>query len=151
MLTEHYSTLLAIHGILRWFVLIAGVATLIGCLIGILHKLPFKPLGRILGLIYVSLLDTQFLIGILLSIASPIVQAVWSNPAIGMKSHDLRFFAIEHSSAMLIALAIAHIGAVKSRRAVTAVAAYKKALIWYAISLVIILGMIPWWRPLLRL
>ncbi len=151
MLTAHYPTLLAIHSDLRWLILIAGAAALIGCVIGISRKKPFAPLGRLLGLLYVSFLDTQFLVGILLSISSPIVRAVWSNPAVGMKNDALRFFAVEHTFAMLIALALAHIGAVKSRKAKESLKAYKVAVTWYAASLAVILLGIPWWRPLLRL
>ena len=151
MLTNHYSTLLAIHSTLRWFVLIAGFAVLIGCVIGISSKRPFVPLGRVLGLIYVSFVDTQFLVGILLSLSSPIVHALFSNPAIGMKNHDMRFFAVEHTTYMVIALGLAHIGAVKSRKLSDATQAYRAALIWYGISLAVILGGIPWWRPLIRI
>jgi hypothetical protein len=149
MLSEHYPTLLSIHSVLRWFVLLAGIAVLIGSFLGLLRKLPFKPVGRVLGLIYVSLLDTQFLLGILLSLASPLVRALWSNPAVGMKSHDLRFFAVEHTTIMIIALTLAHIGAIRSRRAADSAKAYGAALLWYAISLIVILAGIPWWRPLL--
>ena len=151
MLTAHYSTLLFAHNLLRWFVLLAGIAVLIGCLIGILHKRPFKPAGRVLGLIYVSLLDLQVLCGILLSVASPLVCAFWSHPGVGMKSHELRYFAIEHASIMIIALALAHVGAVRSRRATIALHAYTNALFCYAASLVVMLAGIPWGRPLLKL
>jgi hypothetical protein len=150
MLSNHYSTLLVIHSDLRWFVLLAGVAALIGCFLGITGKRPFIPLGRVLGVIYVSLLDTQVLVGILLSIASPLVRALWANPSIGMKTHDLRYFAVEHTVTMLLALTLAHIGAVKSRRATEPAKAYSTALTWYAASLVVILIGIPWWRALIR-
>lgn len=150
LLSSHYSTLLVIHGIMRWFVLFAGIGTVIGCLLGIFLNLPFRPAGRILGLIYVSLVDTQFLVGVFLSIASPIVHYFWTNPESGMKSHDLRFFAVEHTVIMLAALSIAHIGAVRSRRYPLSLKAYKSAALWYAVSLVVIILGIPWWRPLLR-
>lgn len=148
MLTDHYSTLLLIHSVLRWFVLIAGAAVIIGSLIGLTGKKPFAPLGRILGLIYVSFLDTQFLIGVLLSIASPVVHALWSNPSVGMKNHDLRFFGVEHTTLMILGLALAHIGAVKSRKSSDSAKAYNTALIWYSASFILILIGIPWWRPL---
>lgn len=150
MLSKHYSTLLVIHNDLRWFVLLAGVAVLIGCFLGITGKRPFVPLGRVLGLIYVSLLDTQVLVGILLSIASPLVCALWANPAAGMKIHALRYFAVEHTATMLLALTLAHIGAVKSRRATDSAKAYSTALTWYAASFAVILLGIPWWRALIR-
>jgi len=151
MLTAHYALLLDTHCLLRWFVLLAGVAVLVGSLLGLVLEKPFKPLGRVLGLIYVSLLDTQFLVGLLLSFASPIVHSVWANPSVGMKVSHLRFFAIEHTTGMIIALAIAHVGAVVSRKALTDRKAYTAALSWYGISLAIILLSIPWWRPLIRL
>lgn len=151
MLANYYPLLLVIHSVLRWFVLLAGTAAIIGCLIGIARKLTFTPLGRVTGLIYVSFLDSQFLIGVLLYLSSPIIHTLWAHPAVGMKNHDLRFFAVEHTTLMIIALALAHIGAVKSRKATDATKAYKTALVWYAASLVIILAGIPWWRPLLRL
>ncbi len=150
MLTSHYPTLLAIHNVLRWFVLIAGFAAVIGCVIGLAGKKPFVPLGRILGLLYVSLLDTQVLIGILLSLASPLIHAFWSAPGLGMKTHDLRYFAVEHSFTMLIALALAHIGAVKSRKAKESTTAYSKALLWYGLSILVLVAGIPWWRSLIR-
>ena len=151
MLSNFFPILLLLHSLLRWFVLLAGVAALIGCFLGLTGKRPFAPLGRILGLIYVSVLDTQVLVGILLSFASPLARALWADPAVGMKNHDLRFFAVEHTVVMLLALALAHVGAVKSRKSKDAAKAYSVALTWYALSLVVILAGIPWWRPLLRL
>ncbi len=149
MLTNHYSIFLVIHSILRWLVLFAGMGVIVGCLLGILQKFPFRPAGRILGLMYVSLLDTQFLVGVFLSFASPIVCSFWVHPAVGMKLHDLRFFAVEHVAIMIIALALAHIGAVRSRRSTVDVQSYTTAFWWYASSLAVILLGIPWWRPLL--
>lgn len=151
MLTSQYGTLLAIHCDLRWLVLLAGIGAIAVAGIGLLNKASFAPLGRVAGLIYVSLLDTQVLIGILLWFPSPYVRAFFANPAEGMRQHDPRFFVVEHTVMMLLALALAHIGAVRSRRASTAQSAYGAALKWYAASLIVILSGIPWWRPMLHL
>lgn len=151
MLTSHYGTLLAIHCDLRWLVLLAGVGAIAVAAIGLINKAPFAPLGRIAGLIYVSFLDTQVLVGILLWFPSPYVRAFLMNPAEGMKQHDPRFFVVEHTVMMLLALTLAHVGAVRSRRSSAAAAAYGAALKWYAASLVVILAGIPWWRPMLHL
>ena len=150
MLTNHYLTILAIHNTLRWVLLAAGFAAILGCLRGISSRLPFAPLGRILGLIYVSLLDTQVLVGILLLITGPVLRAFLADPAAAMKQDELRFFAMEHTSAMIIALALAHIGSVRSRRFTNPQKSYITALTWYGCSLVVILFGIPWWRPLLN-
>jgi hypothetical protein len=149
MLSDHYSSLLAIHSILRWLILLSGIGAVGSCFLGISRKLPFAPLGRRAGLIYVSLIDTQFLVGVLLYFDSPLVHTLWADPAVGMKQHELRFFGVEHTTIMVIALILAHIGAIRSRRAKEALKAYSAALIWYAISLALILFGIPWWRPLL--
>jgi len=149
MLSDHYTTFLTIHSILRWFILLSGIGVLFSCFLGISRKLPFAPLGRRTGLIYVSLIDTQFLLGALIYTISPIVHALWADPSAGMKQHELRFFGVEHTTIMVIALILAHIGAIRSRRAKEALKAYSVALTWYALSLALILLGIPWWRPLL--
>jgi hypothetical protein len=149
MLTAQYPLILAVHNILRWLVLLSGLTLIAGCLLGKLKQLPFAKAGRLPSIIYVSLLDTQFLIGLLLSFSSPLVNAFWSNPSAGMKSHDLRFFAIEHSTLMIAALALAHIGSVRSRKIVIDETAYSTALKWYLPSIFLVLAGIPWWRPIL--
>lgn len=148
MLTNHYPVILAIHNILRWLILLSGIVLILGCLLGKLKQLPFKKAGRIPSLMYVSLLDTQFLTGVALSLASPFVRIFWNDPAAGMKQHDIRFFAMEHTTIMIAALALAHIGSVRTRRIGVDSSAYSTALKWYGSSLLLILAGIPWWRPL---
>jgi hypothetical protein len=145
-MTSWYPLLLTLHSNLRWLVLVSGIFAVLVSLRGLAGGHPFKPLGRISGLIYVSLLDTQFLTGLFLSFASPVVTTFWSNPALGIKQHDPRFFAIEHTILMVVALGIAHVGAARSRRAESPRPAYRAALIGYALSMLVILGGIPWWR-----
>jgi len=148
MLTSLYGTLLAIHCDLRWLVLLAAFGAIVAAVFGLIRKTPFAPVGRVAGVIYVSLMDTQVLIGILLSFPSPYVQAFWANPAAGMKQHDPRFFAVEHMTLMLLSLALAHVGAVRSRkRASQPSVAYLAAIKWYGASLLAMLAGIPWWRP----
>ena len=151
MLASCYGTLLAIHCDLRWLVLFSGVAASVTAIIGLTRRLPFAPSGRVAGLIYVSSLDTQVLGGILLSFPSPYVKEFLADPAAAMKLHDLRFFAVEHTMTMILALVLAHVGAVRSRKlAPISQSAYGAALKWYAVSLLVLLSGIPWWRPLLQ-
>ena len=149
MLTHHYSELLHFHNALRWLVLLSGFLLIIGCVVGKLQGLAFKSTGRRLVAFYTSLLNCQFLLGVLLSFASPLVRTFWADPAAGMKSHDLRLFAMEHTTLMIAALALGHIASARSRRAPNDSAAYTTALKWSAASLALILAGIPWWRPLL--
>jgi hypothetical protein len=148
MLTDRYTALLHFHSGLRWLVLLSGFVLIAGCVAGKLGSSPFRPLGRRLSTIYVSLMDLQFFAGLVLSFASPLVRTFWSNPASGMKSHDLRFFAVEHTTLMITALILAHIGSARSRRAKDDQSAYVTALKWSTGSLALVLLGIPWWRPL---
>ena len=151
MLTDHYTALLHLHSGLRWLVLLSGCVLVVGCLAGKLGNFPYRPLGKMLSTVYVSLMDLQFLAGLTLSFASPLVRSFWSDPTAGMKSHDLRFFAVEHTTLMITALVLAHIGSVRSRKALknSDSSAYGTALKWSLGSLVLIVAGIPWWRPLM--
>ncbi len=52
---------------------------------------------------------------------------------------------------MTLALVLAHLGSILAKKIVDDEVKYRSALICYGLSLVIILGMIPWWRPPFRL
>jgi hypothetical protein len=53
-------------------------------------------------------LDVQFLLGLGLYATSPLVRSAWMNLAEAMKAHEQRFFALEHLTSMLLAIALAH-------------------------------------------
>jgi hypothetical protein len=142
--------LLSLHGIFRWIVLVAAAAAVIVAAVGLIKQRAFKPLGRRFSSIFVGLLDLQFLLGILLFLTSPIVKSAFSNFKAAMKTQELRFFTVEHTLMMVIAVAIAHIGAVRSKKAPSDSVAYRRMLVWFAISIALIAFAIPWWRPLLR-
>lgn len=151
MLANHYPLLLSVHGIIRWCVLFSACAALAVYAAGFSRRKPFAPAGRIASLIYICFLDTQVLTGIFLSFASPLAKAFWANPGAAMKIHDPRYFAVEHVVIMLLALTLAHVGSVRSRKAsLSSREAYLSAFRWHAASLLVILTGIPWWRPLFR-
>lgn len=100
---------------------------------------------------FVIAMDVQLLLGLIFYFAaSPITRIAFENMAAAMKDHELRFFTVEHTTYMLIAIILAHVGAAMSRKARTDQAKYRAAAIAYALSLLLILAGIPWWRPLIR-
>jgi len=151
MSTSPYSLLLTIHDELRWLVLLSSLVAVIAALSGLLGGRPFRPLGLVTGVVFISVMDLQFLLGLILCFLSPWVAQFWSSPAAAMKVRDARFFGMEHGLIMLIALALAHIGAAWSKRAGNDAKAYRTSLICFSLSLVLILAGIPWWRPLFRI
>jgi hypothetical protein len=140
-----YSLLLIVHSWLRWGVLAAG-------LVAVVRGGSGNQAG---GKWYTILLDTQMLLGLLLYfVFSPITAAALDDFGAAMRISQLRFFAVEHVFGMLIAIALAHIGRGKVKKAPIERRA-RLAMIFYGLSLVAMLGSIPWpglpaGRPLFR-
>ena len=146
-----YPYLLSFHNFLRWIVLAAGLAATIIAGSGWSGtKTTNDPLRRF-AIIFVASMDLQFLLGLVLYFgASPIVHQALQNMSAAMKVKELRFFAVEHTTAMVIALVLAHVGAARARKAKTVVSQYRSAAICFGLSLIAILIGIPWFRPLFR-
>jgi hypothetical protein len=152
MLQNFYPYLLAFHGLLRWVVLAAAVAAIFVAISGWKGPKPISGMFLRFGIIFVLLMDLEFLLGVLLYFgASPLPKMAFQNMAAAMKDHELRFFAVEHTTYMFVAVIFAHVGGALSRKGKTDLAKYRGAAICYSLSLLLILAGIPWWRPLLRL
>jgi hypothetical protein len=151
MLQDLYPHLLAFHGWFRWVVLTAAVTATFVAISR--WKNPKSGSGVLLrfGIIFVVAMDLEFLLGLSLYFgASPLTKMAFQNLAAAMKDHELRFFALEHTTYMFIALILAHVGAALSRKGKTDLVKYRGTAICYLLSLLLMLAGIPWWRPLLR-
>ena len=146
-----YPNLLAFHGALRWVALIAAIMAFGVAASGWSGTKPVTPILSRCGTLFVAVMDVQILIGLILYFgASPLIRMAFENMAVAMKDHELRFFTVEHTTYMLLAVILAHVGAALSRRAKADRTKYRGAAICYGLSLLLILAGIPWWRPLLR-
>jgi membrane protein DedA with SNARE-associated domain len=82
----------------------------------------------------------QLIIGLVLYFTSPKVVFEASS----MSSPLLRFFLVEHISLMIIAIILITVGYAKSKRITDIRKKNRTIVIYYAISLVLILAAIPW-------
>jgi hypothetical protein len=146
-----YGFVLAVHNIVRWVVLIAGILAAARALIGWFGKKEWTKQDRLFGVVFTSSIDVQLLLGVLLYF----VFSNWAMSAIlekGMSfvmgESQYRFFAIEHVFYMVVALVFAHLGSALPKKVDNAVSKHKRAAIWFSLSVLIILVGIPWWRPL---
>jgi hypothetical protein len=66
-----------------------------------------------------------------------------------MRNAPLRYFFVEHPVMMLIAIAIAHVGAARVRKVGSDSAKFQTATIWFGVALAALLVLVPWARPLI--
>ena len=144
-----YTGLLHSHNLLRWIVLLLLITGVALAITGLAGKKEWKKKDALAGLLLTIFMDIQFLVGfILYAFVSPFTRAAFADFGAAMKNADLRFYAVEHILLMVIALAFVHIGRVKSKKAVASPKKHKAALLWYGLSLLLVLAGIPWDRAL---
>jgi hypothetical protein len=145
-----YTFVLAVHNILRWLVLIVGVVAVVRAFIGWFGKREWTDLDDRLGLGFTISIDLQFLLGLLLYFfLSPITTSAFASFGAAMADSATRYFLVEHSVLMLIAIVAAHIGRSRAKKQETDVGKHRTSAIFYTIALLLILAAIPWFRPML--
>ena len=140
-----YTALLHTHNLFRWLVLIVLIFAIGFAFSGWFGKRSWKKKDNLAGLLLVIVIDLQFLIGIILyTFVSPVTQIAFNDFGAAMKDGDLRFYAVEHISMMVIALIVIHIGRLKSIRILAPWKKHRAAFLFYGIALILILAAIPW-------
>ena len=146
-----YNIFLVFHNILRWVVLIGGLLAVGRAIWGWQGKKEWTPLDSQFGLVFTIGMDVQLLLGLLLYfVLSPITTTAFSDFGAAMSDGNVRFFVVEHIFAMVLAVALVHIGRSRAKKAADALSKHKTAAIFFTIALLVILAAIPWSRPLFR-
>ena len=151
-----YDFLLFTHSWLRWLVLVAALIAVARAVSGVSTRRPWTPVDERAGFWLTAALDLQMLLGLLLFIfLSPVTKSGFVDMAAAMKVPDVRFFLADHPVGMILAIALAHVGRVRIRKAGDSESRHKRALIFFGLALVMMLLSIPWPflsapRPLFR-
>lgn len=132
------------HSLLRWIVILACLWAMLRVWSGFVGRSEWTRKDQMAGLFFTSLLNLQFILGLVLYGISPVTRAAMTNFAAAMKDSTLRFFAVEHVAGMLLAVVIAQVGYSISKRARTDSAKFLRAAIVYSIAGVLIIASIPW-------
>jgi hypothetical protein len=147
-----YSTILILHNLLRWGVLLGGLYAITKSVLGLIHKRDFTTAENRAQVIFVMFCHTQLLLGLILYFISPVVQEALGNMGAAMKDSRLRLYGVEHISINIIAIALIQMGRTLSKKAIDPVIKHKRAVIWFSIGLLLILSRIPWqYSPLFRM
>ena len=152
-----YPNLLFLHSLTRWIVVLGALWLIVSALssLGRTSSVETSPV-RVPWRVYMGGLHLQLLLGLILLFVSPLALAAWADMGVAMKTRPLRFFAVEHTTLMLLAIVVAQMGAVRARKARDAARAARTTLMFVCLSLLLILVAIPWpflgqiARPLLR-
>jgi uncharacterized membrane protein YozB (DUF420 family) len=151
-----YAPMLFIHSWLRWIVLLLGALAVGRALNGVRTRRPFTPIDDAAARRFIMVLDIQLLAGLVLYLwASPFTTEAFGDMAGTMRNAPLRFFVVEHPVGMVVALALGHIGRARLKKAADSAARHRTALIFFGLSVLVMLLTIPWpalpaGRPLFR-
>ena len=134
-------TLVIIHSLVRWLILLFGIWAVIRAFIGVSGKSAYGASDAKAGLFFMIFLDIQMLLGIILLFVSPYVSFDMGTT---MKTPGLRFFTVEHTIMAIIAIALVHIGRGKIKKLTDDAKKHRTALIFFGLALIVILALIPW-------
>lgn len=147
MLTLYRWVLIA-HSDWRWVVLMAGLATLASALTGLSGERAWAAGGAKPARFFGIALDIQVLLGVsMYLILSPMTTVALAATAVKLPP----FFTVYHPALMFSAFIAVHVSASLVRRARSDAAHHRRALIFYGLTWLMLLGGVPWGlRPWVR-
>jgi uncharacterized membrane protein YozB (DUF420 family) len=137
------TTILVVHNLLRWAVLLFGLLTVLNAFTGYTRKRVFTESDNKSNLLFMISCDIQLLLGLILYVQNGWFDRLKNFGQIKSIA-DQRFFAMEHLSMMILAWILVHVGRAAVKRAGTDQAKHKRMLIYFGLALVLILASIPW-------
>ncbi len=137
------QTLLVLHNLFRWLILIFGFWTLLSAISGLTSSRIYSANDGRANLFFMISMDIQLLLGLALYFMNGWYTGL-SHMGESMKEPMVRFFTVEHSFMMIIAWILVHVGRVSVKKAFNSSGKFKKTLIFFGIALLLILIAIPW-------
>jgi hypothetical protein len=132
-----YQTLLEGHSGFRYVVMLTLIGSVVFSLTCWLGRKKFTDSNKRINLFTLISAHIQFLLGLVLYFLSPFVKT--EDMAGAMKDATLRYWTVEHSIMMLIAIILITIGYSKSKKIVDDVVKHRTVSIFYGLALIIIL------------
>ncbi len=151
-----YLFLLALHSLIRWFVLASLLFVIFRSYRGWFGHKPYTKTDHVTRIITATIAHIQLVAGVWLYFISPVVDYFLHNYSQAVHMRQIRFFGMEHVTIMLTAIVLITIGSAKAKRKTTDEAKFKTMAIWFTIALLLIFTSVPWSfsplisRPLFR-
>jgi hypothetical protein len=136
-----HPILVTLHSYNRYLILAALVFVLVRSVSGWLGNKSYDKADNIGASALLGLSHLQLVLGLVMYAAtSAYTQAAFANFGAAMKDSTLRYFAVEHITAMIIAVALIQIGRIASKKAVDGGTKHKKMAVYTGIATLIIVG-----------
>jgi len=111
-----YPTILALHSLVRWFVLVSLLFAIYRAYRGWLSGRIFSRIDNSARYWTVTFAHIQLVLGVWLYLISPIVHYFLHNYHVAVHQREIRFFGMEHVIMMVIAITLITTGAAKVSR-----------------------------------
>jgi len=139
-----YALLLAAHSWFRWLVQVSLVYALYRAYRGWLGDKAFSRLDNTLRHTTATIAHVQLVLGLWLYFVSPVIDHFLHDFGEAIHDRQLRFFGMEHSTMMFIAVAFITLGSSLAKRKPTDKQKFRTMATWFSIALLIILTSVPW-------
>jgi len=133
-----------LHSSFRYLVLLLIIAAIADALIAMSSGKAYNKTSKLLALGALIFSHIQLLVGLLLYFLGPKGLNTIVRVEGFMKDSVARFYAVEHISMMIIAIALITVGYSRGKKQEESKRKYKTVAIFYGLGLLIIFAMIPW-------
>ncbi|MEP6595053.1 MAG: hypothetical protein ABJA71_03860 [Ginsengibacter sp.] len=137
------QTVMVLHNLIRWAVVVFGLWTLLSALSGVISKRNYSSSDGRANFLFMLSCDIQLVLGLILYFANSWFDRL-KDLGNNMKDANNRFFTMEHALLMIIAWILVHVGRVSVKRAITPAAKHKRSLLFFGLAILMILAAIPW-------
>ncbi|MDP4150581.1 MAG: hypothetical protein Q8927_12105 [Bacteroidota bacterium] len=141
-----YTAITVLHSILRWVILILSLVAIFRSAAGMSGHRPFTAGDKKVGLFLMISAHTTLVAGLYLWFVGPWGWKTIENMGWGamMKDNVARFYGIEHTMGMILAIVLITLGRRVSKTTLPDGAKHKRTFWFYLVALIIILASVPW-------
>jgi hypothetical protein len=142
-----YKIFLLIHHSLAWVTIVTGLLAASRAWHKIIFRKWWSRADSAVAIALTVTIDLQLTAGIILYAGfSPVTKAAFMDFANAMGDPSIRFIAVEHATAMLLAVILVHAGSSLARKAQFAARKHRISALFYTIALLLMIWRIPWDR-----
>ena len=130
------------HSILRYFILLFAVVVVVQCIVGFMSKKSFRKSNKQSALMLLICCDLQLLLGLILYYSMGWIHRFSDSDV--MTNPLKRFWTVEHSVGMIVAIVLVHLGYATSKKNMDDDRKFKRMFWFIFIALLIFVATIPW-------